>query len=162
MILHLITALTRPENLPAIAASIQAAQRDHITLHWHIQPGQPDDPGGQHTKNRLLDQITDGWVNILDDDTTLHPGLPDHASRHTHADAVVVRQQHHHYTLTGNPPQLGNIDAGQVVFRRALAGDRRIPEQYDGDGHFFADILAGANVIYLPQILSVYNTLRED
>jgi hypothetical protein len=76
MILHILTAMTRPQNLPKMAESLIPAAAAGVELTWHF--GYDVDRkhiAGQAVKNRLLDTITapDDWVWILDDDNTAHP-----------------------------------------------------------------------------------------
>jgi hypothetical protein len=165
MKLHVLTALTRPENLEAIANSLLAAKCDGVEVCWHIRKGQRDDPGGQRTKNSLLDEISDGWVWILDDDTVVHPDLFRRVLPQAEkSDAVVVGQIRppDGWVMEGRI-MVGGIDTGQVVFRRELAGDRRIPEEYAGDGLFFEQILTGNDrVTFIGDGLSYYNALAVD
>ncbi len=159
--LHILTALTRPKNLERIAASLREAATPDVQVHWHIRLGDPDDPGGQRAKNALLDDIVGNWAWILDDDTTVHPDLLRTlvAVAEPDVDAVVVGQDHDGQQLGGHTT-VGMVDTGQVIFRRTLADDHRIPEQYDGDGHFFEQILTGANIVFVDEQLSLYNALR--
>jgi hypothetical protein len=159
--LHILTACTRPWNLPRIADSIYAFQRENVEVHWHI--GHDDEPavGGQRIKNRLLDDITNGWVYVLDDDTLMHPELlyrlPDLCRR---CDVVLFAQVRGE--LVHNPQLLrGCIDVGQAVIRRSTIGKTRIPDFYDGDGWFLEAVCGKArNVKYLNQPLSFYNLLE--
>ncbi|HEY6206289.1 MAG TPA: hypothetical protein VIW21_09005, partial [Chthoniobacterales bacterium] len=76
MVLHILTAVTRPENLPKLAESLIPAATAGVELAWHLGYDlERRHVAGQAVKNRLLDRIGPGrdWVWILDDDNTAHP-----------------------------------------------------------------------------------------
>lgn len=156
--LHILTAVTRPENLGRIAASIPPE------AYWHLA-FDPDHSavGGQAVKNRLLDVIADGWVYVLDDDTLFHPDLAAAIEEVGDAPALVVSQAWDGGVRRATPGEvkLGSIDIGQVVFRRDTIGAARIPETYEGDGHFLEALLLNRRgVVFVDRVLSLYNALR--
>lgn len=161
--IHVLTAVTRPENLTEIAYSVRnAASRADADLVWHLR----FDPehrhiGGQQVKNEILDSIEDGWVYILDDDTLVHGDLFTHLD--PAYDALVVSMQLDGGMLHADSKNAyrGSIDIGQVIVKRELIGERRIPSAYDGDGSFLEEVLSGANVLYLPEPLSYYNAITQ-
>jgi hypothetical protein len=163
---HILTACTRPQNLPAAAESIMAATCDPWDVTWHIRfDPEQQHVGGQRLKNEMLDQIEDGWVCFLDDDTTMHPEfLQRMADAVADAGAVVVSQQRQSgQVLTADPAHLrvGCVDIGQAFIARALIGTNRIPEHYEGDGVFLQAVLASwPAVAYLPDVLSEHNALE--
>jgi hypothetical protein len=170
MKLHLLTAVTRPANLPALAASIDAAQVAGVALVWHIGYDlERTAVGGQAIKNALIDSIADGWVSILDDDNLLHPDLPRRLAETLAAQAdallIVVSQQ----LPDGGVRRAGlgclhvdQVDAAQLIVRRDALGERRLVETYAGDG-LLAEALAAAlpagQIVYLDEVLSYYNRL---
>ena len=165
--MHVLTACTRPENLLALAGSLEAAMCEPWELCWHIR----FDPSRQHLgghklKNDMLDQITDGWVVFLDDDTLMHPDLLRHVAEHLDAAGVVVSQDRtaslgHMLWAAPENMRLGGVDIGQVVLRRELIGDARQPPYYGGDGTFLAEVFQGSpDVVYLSEVLSLYNVLE--
>jgi len=167
--LHVLTAVTRPENLPALEESIRRAEERarHVDLVWH-QRHDPDREhvGGQAVKNQMLDGIADGWVCVLDDDTVMHNHflrkIEFTITRDPALEAVVVSQKRTTGVVLKASPDnavLGKIDAGQAVLRRDLIGDERIPETYAGDGLWLEALLADAYVQYLPDVLSLHNVL---
>lgn len=158
MNVHVVTACTRPENLPQLAASIPPDCIWHIGFdpdHEHV--------GGQAVKNRLLDQIHDGWVYILDDDTIMHPDLLDWCRTVVGPDtqAVAVNMELPGGVLHAHPnPAVGSVDIGQVVIRRSYLAGKRLPETYEGDGELLSELLTGPNIVYLDETLAYYNKLR--
>ena len=171
MRLHVLTAVTRPENLKQVADSIAVATvcaQQRVTVEWH----KLEDPerrwvGGQYLKNRMLNDIDDGWVCFLDDDTVMHSAFLRKIGRahkqHRHANAYVVSQRRTTGVVLKAAPEnmtLGKVDAGQVVLRRSLIRHKRIPETYAGDGHFIQDLLYGQpDVLYMPDVISLHNAL---
>ena len=78
--LHVLTAVSRPENLGQIAESLAVAvERAEYGVDLAVALGMFDPDrqhvGGQALKNDMLDDIDDGWVWILDDDTLAHPDV---------------------------------------------------------------------------------------
>jgi len=113
----------------------------------------------------MLDQISDGWVCFLDDDTTLDAEfvrLAEVLSRNG-ASAVVVSQARADGSILraarGNLC-VGGIDIGQAIISRVLIDDTRIPLCYDGDGMFLAAVLNTPNVVFIDEVLSYHNRLE--
>jgi hypothetical protein len=149
-----------------MAESIEAATCDPWEVHWHIQfDAALQHVGGQRLKNQMLDQIEDGWVCFLDDDTTMHPEfLHRMAEAVKDTGAVVVSQQRQNGQVLAAAHehlQVGSVDIGQAFIARSLIGSTRIPEHYDGDGMFLAAVLTNwPAVAYLPDVLSEHNALE--
>lgn len=169
MILHVLTAVTRPKCLARVAVSLDEAARGGVEVHWHLRFDlEREHVGGQRLKNEMLNEIDSDWVWVLDDDTVAHPGLfpavRAAVDEQPDAVAVVVSQKRRDGRDLRAVPQdarLGTIDIGQAVLRRSLIGDERIPEVYDGDGRFLEQLLAGrSDVIYLDRKLSYHNALK--
>lgn len=165
--LHILTACSRPDNLAAVAASVGvAAASEQWNVCWHVRYDlERQHIGGQKLKNDMLDQITEGWVCFLDDDTLLHPGLLEVvANAAAVSDAVVVSQDRadgRHLQACPENVRIGYIDIGQAVLRRDLIFSHRIPENYEGDGWFLTAVLAGARVTYVDAVLSHHNLLEQ-
>lgn len=166
--LHVLTAVTRTHNLPAIADSIVAAQKlaPDVDIAWHCRfDPQRLHVGGQALKNRMLDDITDGWVVILDDDTVMHKLFLRviYATFQPDTMALVVSQKRTTGQVLVAAPEnvvVGGIDAGQAVLRRDLIGDHRLPASYAGDGVFLQTLLAGrSDVVFVNKVLSLHNML---
>lgn len=172
MKLHLLTALTRPENLGVMAASLESAARS-LDLTWHIRfDPERQAVGGQLLKNQMLDQVGDGWVYILDDDNILHPdlcgALADALADRGDARLIVCAQQHRSGFIRRPHRQMlrqTHVDAGQVIIRRDAIGDLRIPLHYCGDGEWIevlANKLPNHAIVYIPEPTTYYNWLRSD
>lgn len=165
LILHVLTAVSRPENLPRITESLAAAARDapvSVAWRWKFDLDKHH-VGGQELKNRMLGEITDGWVWILDDDTLVHPDLLHRIAPLTSGVGMIVVSQSRADgdTLVASPEnmQVGGIDIGQAIMLRSAIGEHRIPEMYDGDGVFLTEIADGAMVEYVDEVLSLHNAL---
>ncbi len=169
MLIHVLTAVTRPDNLPQIEDSIKVAdERDELHVVWHKYPDlERKYVGGQRPKNQMLAFIEDGWVCILDDDTVMHPSFLRRVYRahrqNPYADAIVVSQRRTTGVVLQACPEnmeVGKVDAGQVLIKRSLIGDLRIPETYAGDGEWIEALLRyEPSVVFLPQVLSLHNAL---
>ncbi len=174
MRLHVLTAVTRPENLPKLSASLDTAFETGVEVCWHTR-ADPDWQyvGGQALKNEMLDDDddTDGWVWILDDDNVANPdlfaALASTIAANQGARLIVVAQQHRNgWVRRVNRGMLRqtHVDAGQVIIRRDVIGDRRISEHYCGDGEWIEEIANSLNddqIAYINQPLTYYNWLRE-
>lgn len=173
MKLHLLTAITRPENLPIMAASIATAQLTapsvEVVWHWRCDPRQ-EHPGGQFLKNQMIEGIGDGWVWILDDDNVMQPEFIDvlffHIAEHPDAQLIVCAQRHASgWVRKVNRAMLKetHVDAAQIVVRRDAIGDLRLPEHYCGDGAFIealANKLDPDRIHYIHTPIVSYNALR--
>jgi hypothetical protein len=170
MRLHVLTAVSRPENLPEIAEANSRVKG--VDLTWHrLYDLNKEYVGGQTLKNRMLDTIRDGWVCILDDDTVMHPNflrkvvfailtaplVPMGLS------AIIVSQKRTTNVVlraSAENAVVGKIDAGQAVLRRDLIGDTRIPETYAGDGEWLETLLRDRpDVHYMKDVLSLHNAI---
>lgn len=168
MKVHVITAVSRPWNLALVARSLAAASRNapDVDLVWHCRfdLGR-DHVGGQQLKNLILDDITDGWVWILDDDTTAHENILERVAEVAESKlkvaAIIVSQRrvdgrvlHAHQDNT----VVGSIDAGQAIIRRDHI-NMQIPDEYAGDGVWLETILKDCRIFYLDEVLSFHNLL---
>ncbi len=171
MILHVLTAVSRPDNLPLLQQSIQVAKghESRVELEWHrLYDEDREYIGGQHLKNLMIADILNGdWVCILDDDTIMHPKFLRKIYRayhhHPHVNAIVVSQKRTTgFVMHASPENMvaGKVDAGQAVIRRSFIGDLKIPETYGGDGEWLQCLLFGRDdVLFMPDVLSLHNAL---
>lgn len=169
--LHVLTAVTRPENIAEIQRSIYAAEDNSfapiVTVHHRLYDPDRKHVGGQHLKNQMLQEIHDGWVCVLDDDTVMHPSFLYKIYRarvqNPLANAFVVSQRRTTNVVLQAKPEnmvVGKVDAGQAVLRRSFVGDTLIPETYAGDGEWLHGLLFGRDdVVYLREVLSLHNAL---
>lgn len=176
-----ITACSRPDNLPALAASLAALPNPHgYELHWWVvfdapEAGPvPDVPGwtvhvlahrepgnwGHAQANRAMDEIRDGFVWILDDDNLAHPGLL--ACRYEPGTVTLIGQQVSADSVRVPAPSAGNVDKAQIVADRAVVGDVRLPLDCFGDGRF-VELLHAARPEATridPEVRAFYNRLQ--
>lgn len=167
MRLHILTACTRPENLPTMAESIHKWGSADVTWHVRFDPTKTA-IGGQRLKNEMLDERHgSGYVFFLDDDTVAHPMLWKrvHPLLEEHVAAVVFSQKHSELGILHAAPEnvtVGGIDIGQAVVHASVIAGHRIPETYAGDGEFYEAVLRGRDdVVYLDEVLSFHNALEE-
>ncbi len=170
MIIHVLTAVTRPDNLPDIEDSIFAAKdlAPDVQVEWHRYPDEAREfVGGQRPKNIMLGRIDSGWVCILDDDTLMHPSFLRRVARahkqNPDARAIIVSQRRTTGVVlkaAAANMKVGSVDAGQAVLRRDFVGNTLIPETYAGDGEWLQLLLTGSPFVhFLPQVLSLHNAL---
>jgi hypothetical protein len=164
MRLHVLTACSHPENLVRVGASVAAVWCHPWEICWHVRfDVERQHVGGQALKNQMLDQITDGWVCFLDDDTVLHRDWLACADT-WEQDMIVVSQLRSDGRVLAAAPEnmrVGHVDIGQILVTRDAIGDLRIHEHYEGDGVFIAALAAfTSRVSYVPNVLSYHNALE--
>lgn len=185
-LVHALTPVTRPENLPAIEESLNIARAvvPAIDVEWHVAY----DLGRRHVggwtlRNAMLDKIPEdsGWVWLLDDDTIAHPDVLSRFDAYAtpDVDAVVFEQERPDGWHRGcaDPAKLRNgdrrdligpddcvFDTGQAILRRSLIGSYRFRDVRAADGYLWDDVLAPAHasgrVAFVREILAYYNRLR--
>lgn len=162
MILHILTACSRPEYLPAWAAELCEASKCGVDIRWHVgfDMGRKH-VGGQRVKNLLLDSIPadcPGWVWIGDDDNVLDPTM---LAALTEYDAqefdAVIFAQHRGARVARPCAVIDRVDAAQLVARRRLIGGHRLPEAYNGDGYWISEIAKHGYISYDARPLTKYN-----
>lgn len=187
--LHLITPISRPHNLPRIYDSIRRGLTRSLYAWWCIfdpraplvplprdwrgivywGPG-PNRPGsaGYPQRNWALEHICTGWVYFLDDDNLIHPALEktfqQALDQHPRADWFLFRQIRPDGTLylaPHCPPRVGLVDIGQGIIRReAIAAARFEEDRYDADGRLFESLAPSITVYCIDQVATYYNALR--
>ncbi|MBV6436744.1 MAG: hypothetical protein AELANPGJ_02011 [Anaerolineae bacterium] len=162
MRLHILTACSRPDFLPAWAAELSAVSVPGVEIHRHVGFDLARrHVGGQAVKNALLDSIPAddaGWVWIGDDDNTLDPAMLAAVAEYDArpVDVVIFAQRRGRQVA---PPcaVLNRVDAAQFVARRSAIGAHRLPEAYNGDGLLIAAIAKTARMVYDQRVLTNYN-----
>lgn len=186
--LTIITAVTRPENLPALARSIEPG-RELFSITWRVvfdgaKVKHMDVPGavtavvshagsgwGNYQKNFALDCTADGWVYFLDDDNIIHPDFFSAMHRaiyETDASGFAFPQIDGcgEATKRACPEHMrpDYIDLAQVMMSRELIGDQRfILGAYNADGRLIASLYAANPCAwaFLDKPLCFYNYLRQ-
>lgn len=192
--LHIITPVSRPGNLEKISYSILLPHEPSIWIEWWIafDGYESDIPAGSHPshilfvpsivndktvsvsgnlqRNAALDQIKDGWVFFLDDDTTMHPDLLKTIAPILNSIpgcCLVFNQDwpdgKPRCTVSPDHMKQGYIDTGQVVLAREAIGDIRWEaDKYHSDGPFIESVFRAhpEAFIWLNRTLATYNTLR--
>lgn len=148
MDLHVITPVSRPENLPAIGYSLRTGFATIAWTWWvvfdraipKLPPRPRDIPiafwdfgpeshaiGGYSLRNHALEKIYSGWLYFLDDDNLIHPHLEMtflFASRsYREGQWFIFRQLRPDGTIYLRPrcpPRVNAVDIGQCVLRRDL------------------------------------------
>lgn len=183
MNVHVLTPCIRLQWLGLVASSVAAAvgRAPQVEVTWHVTVDlERDHANGWRLRNQWLDGIRDGWVFLLDDDTTMHPDLLKRAFEYDESrgdvDAIVVSQSRPDGWHSGAaipermsggldqasiPSDACLFDTGNMIARRSFYGDYRFRLERAADGHLFEDLVRGApGVVYLDEVLSHYNALR--
>lgn len=162
MLIHVLTACSRPEGLAPIGQTLAAAP-DGLDVRWHVGYDLArQHVGGQAVKNRLLDDISDGYVWICDDDNLPAPGFLARLLTLPPAPLYLFGQRRPAGRCQpALPPAVGQTDAAQLVAHISAIGGRRLPEQYDGDGHWITAVWAACGGgLLIDEPLTLYNAQR--
>ena len=188
--LHIITPVSRPQNLVKIAETLISVHPDH----WHciVDPRRVDklptinkdlpfpvsilmgqNPGewGNGLRNEGLERIpadADIWVYFLDDDNAMHPRFREVAeqalNKYPEAKWLIFRQILRNgavYLSAFTKPIPNCIDIGQNLFHRQLIGKIRFPlEPYNADGYFCQSLSGIITPIHVDEPVCYYNYFR--
>ena len=179
MLINIVTPCSRPENLKAIAESINIPRENYRWLVVYDSdtfptleiPSEPEDYlcknsesiSGNAQRNYAIDLINDGYVMFLDDDTIMHPDFWE-SVKDCEEDIVSWAQltpQGQHRLSPGQFWVCG-IDSGSFMVKRSVIGDLRWElDRYDADG-IFAHYVAKQTTSQrrIEKYLSIYNHLR--
>jgi len=175
-----ITACSRPQNLPALAEALASLTNPHgYALAWWVVfdaasvGGVPEVPGwdvqvlasyspgnwGHAQANLALDMIEAGFVWILDVDNLPHPDLL--TCRYEPGTITLIGQQVTADYVRVPEPACGKVDKAQIVADRAAVGDIRLPLDCFGDGRFVEMLFAARpeSLRIDPEVRSFYNRL---
>lgn len=177
---HILTPVTRPANLTELMTSVAGAlvNAPAVRVTWHIALDlHREHVGDWALRNAMLDQISDGWIWMLDDDTLAHPLVLRRLSEHQDVDGLAFSQDGRKddwYAGTSDRDRLMSgdrredlqphhsvFDTGMAILRRSLFGDYRFKEVRAADGLLWEDVIKPAeNIAYLDEVLGSYNALR--
>jgi hypothetical protein len=180
MFLNIITPCSRPENLLKISESINLPKENYRWIVVCDSDSLPNDDfipynceiyhhkdlnsiSGNGQRNYALKMVQKGYVYFNDDDTILQPNLWEEIKNLDH-DFISFQQanQDGSTRLTGNNISIGHIDSHNFILSiKCIQDTRWILNRYDADGVFANECFKKAkNHIYIPKILSVYNSLK--
>lgn len=181
MYLNIITPCSRPQNLQKISESINIPQSNY---RWIVVFDRDDMPSielpknaeyychrnanskvGHAQRNFAADLVIQGHIYHNDDDTMIHPELWENI-KDLDNDFISFSQG----TVSGNLRLYGDkievykvdthnfITSKEVMSPFSFAVDR-----YNADGFYAAACYSRAkNPIFIPKILSIYNSLRPE
>lgn len=179
MFINIVTPCSRPENLKAIAESINIPAENYRWIVVHDADEFPDIEMPKEAEHHLYREqgsiaghaqrnfanrlIADGYVLQIDDDTILHPNFWD-AVKDCEEDIVSWAQtwaNGEHRLAAGNY-WVGGIDSGSFMVKRSVIGDLQWQvSRYDADGLFAQQVVARTkSQRRIEQYLSYYNYLR--
>lgn len=185
--LSVITACSRPQNLPVIEASM-ARLREYVDLEWIVVADtsrisvdqinvdcvklgghHEQSIAGAYQKQLGMERATGEWLYFLDDDTVMHKDFSEvlcHQLRQWPQGELFVFDQ-----VNANDGTLrcvaseecfgrNGIDQGQIVVRRDRIGNARFPlGEYAHDWDFVQQLLP-INKVFCRNRISTYNALR--
>jgi glycosyltransferase involved in cell wall biosynthesis len=137
-------------SVTEIPTDILSFLKDKAKLRFY--DSEPND-FGHHMINKILDEIQDGVVYVLDDDNIIHPNFFELISNwletNPQSEGLIFSQKIGGIDFTGldvreassENVKVGKIDMAQFCLKRTLIGDNRIPKNhYVGDGMFIEDL----------------------
>lgn len=127
--------------------------------------GGPGSVAGNAQRNFALNLIEKGYVYFNDDDTTIHKDLWDNIKDiDSEIDFISFDQElkDGSFRLNGSVIKLSHTDSHNFISSIEIIGDIRwVTELYWADGIFAEQCYSRSNnSIYIPKILSTYNSLR--
>lgn len=179
MLINIVTPCSRPENLKAIAESINIPSRHYRWIVVHDADEFPDIEMPKEAEHHLYREegsiaghaqrnfanrlIADGYVLQIDDDTILHPDFWE-AVKDCEEDIVSWAQTWANvaHRLAAGNYWVGGIDSGSFMVKRSVIGDLQWQAgRYDADGLFAQQVVARTkSQRRIEQHLSYYNYLR--
>ena len=179
MLINLVTPCSRPENLAAIAKSINIPPENYRWIVVFDAPTLPDielpnnaelyahqqdeSISGNAQRNYALALINDGYVMMLDDDTTLHSDLWSSVKGYT-SDIICWKQDNKDGThrVDAGKFALNHIDSGSFMVKRPVIGDTQWSVAvYGADGLYAVEVFTkSTSQQSVDKYLSTYNYLR--
>jgi hypothetical protein len=173
--LTIITPTIRPAGALEVARSIQVANPHpleirHIIAYW---PSAPDESRQEVAPwfTKIVREVKDGWLMIVDDDNRLHPDLPARLAQLLD----VARDDAGAFVFDMAYPELGGrlrcgpecmtpgrVDGGQVVLWWALAEMEPWRSGSMGDGEYLAALYRShaKNFVFVHEVLTYHNHQR--
>lgn len=177
MFLNIITPSCRPQNLDVISKSINIPRDQYRWIVVFDLLEAPDNipdncefynikdaksMSGNAQRNFGLDLVTHGHIYFNDDDTIMQPNLWEEI-KDLEEDFISFKQVNKNGSvrLEGNNISVGNVDSHNFVVSAECMGDTRwVLNRYDADGVFAHECYNKATTkLYIPKVLSVYNSL---
>lgn len=180
MFINIITPCVRPENLHKISKSINIPKEnyrwivvcdseqlpnsdlvpDNCEVYIHKNP---ISMAGNDQRNFALSMVKSGHLYFNDDDTTIHPELWD-TVKDLNNDFISFTQNEKsgQMRLKGDTIWYCHVDSHNILVSNDLVGDIKWHlDNYGADGRFAVDMFERCNnYLYIPKVLSIYNTLR--
>jgi hypothetical protein len=178
--INIITPCSRPENLHAIAKSINIPSNNYrwvVVFDMDTLPDKsliPDNcevhlfrdrnsKAGHAQRNYAISVIDNGYVYSNDDDTLLHPDLWEEI-KYLNNDFISFSQinKDGSLRLVGDTIEVNHIDSHNFIVSKDIIKDTKyIINDYAADGHFAKECnLKSKNKIFINKVLSTYNQLR--
>src|SRR5262245_51210118 len=162
--LHIVTPVSRPENLQTIWSNIRKELSTIVWCWWVILDLRKCGPeiefggtgmnisgcgrgglAGHCCRNTVLDHINDGLIYCLDDDNLIHPGLAEAVRQMPDDSPAMLLPQAFADGKVRIEPNSKTIDTGSILVRASMRNGRYFRETaYDGDQYYclpFADTL---------------------
>lgn len=141
--LNIITSCYRMDYAKRNLDSLNPTDCHDIKINWHFAFDDGDYSYGSDKMNRCLDNITHGWVWILDNDNLIHPSFIKELTKilkETDKKALVFSQVNGKKACPENI-HIGCIDIAQYVVNREFIGDLRLSNtSYTSDCEFISTL----------------------
>jgi hypothetical protein len=177
MLLNIITPCSRPENLQVISESINIPAQNYRWIVVFDGFTYEDIPNnceaycikdsnsifGNAQRNFAIDLVTEGHLYFNDDDTIIQPNLWDEI-KDKESDFISFKQSNKDGSLRleGIEIYTNFIDSHNFIVSHKCVKDTRWDlNRYDADAIFAMECFKKAKEsLYIPKILSVYNSLK--
>jgi hypothetical protein len=180
MFLNIITPCSRPENLLTISKSINIPKENYrwivvfdmdtyppselipLNCETHLHRNELSIVGNSQ-RNYALNLINDGHIYYNDDDTVIHPELWENI-KDLNNDFISFSQNWNNgnIRLHGERIKVGLIDSHNfIISQKILLNSKFKITEYRADGYFAEECYSkSSSFIFIPKILSTYNSLR--
>jgi hypothetical protein len=178
MFINIITPCSRPENLKVISESINIPKQNYRwivvfdgleipdTIPNNCEAYCMQDTNsiyGNAQRNFGIDLVNEGYLYFNDDDTIIQPNLWDEI-KDKESDFISFKQSNKDGSLRleGKEIATNYIDSHNFIVSVKCVNDIRWElNRYDADAIFAMECYKNAKeTLYIPKILSVYNSLK--